>query len=135
MARDNPYSMVQVNDVGTINMLELARIHVEDAVAALLLALDAPAPARRVCTATGGTHVTLGEIGEMVKRVLPQADIVLAPGPDPVDEVHRRFDISAIARDLGYAPQFDLEAGPDDRGASARAFPCHAAVLPRHAGA
>ncbi len=86
-------------------------IHVEDAVAALLLALDTPAPARRVYTATGGTYVTLGEVGETVRRVLPQADIALAPGPDPVDEVHRRFDISAITRDLGYAPQFDLETG------------------------
>ncbi|RTL95175.1 NAD(P)-dependent oxidoreductase [Ancylobacter aquaticus] len=86
-------------------------IHVEDAVAALLLALDAPSPARRIYTATGGTYVTLGEIGEVVKRVLPQADIALTAGPDPVDELHRRFDISAISRDLGYAPRFDLETG------------------------
>lgn len=86
-------------------------IHVEDAVSALVLALDAAAPARRIYTATGDTYLTLGEIGEAVARVLPGADIALEPGPDPVDEVHRRFDISAIRRDLGYVPQFDLDTG------------------------
>ena len=86
-------------------------IHVEDAVSALLLALDAGEMPRRIYTVTGETYATLGEIGEVVKRVLPQADIALQPGPDPVDEVHRRFDISAAKRDLGYAPQFDLESG------------------------
>lgn len=86
-------------------------IHVEDAVSALLLALDAGELPRRIYTVTGGTYATLGEIGEVVKRVLPEADIALAPGPDPVDELHRRFDISAATRDLGYAPQFDLETG------------------------
>lgn len=86
-------------------------IHVEDAVSALLLALDAAVPPRRIYTVTGDTYVTLGDIGEIVKRVLPDADIALESGPDPVDEVHRRFDISAAKRDLGYAPQFDLESG------------------------
>lgn len=86
-------------------------IHVEDAVGALLLALDAGDTPRRVYTVTGDTYLTLGEVGDAVKRVLPQADIALAPGPDPVDEVHRRFDISAAKRDFSYAPAYDLETG------------------------
>lgn len=86
-------------------------IHVEDAVSALLLALDVEAPPRRVYTVTGDSYLTLGEVGTVVKRVLPRADIDLATGPDPVDEIHRRFDISAARRDLGYAPAFDLETG------------------------
>jgi len=86
-------------------------IHVEDAVAALILALDAGTLPRRIYTVTGDTYLTLGEIGDVVKKVLPQADIALEPGPDPVDEVHRRFDIAAARRDLGYAPALDLEQG------------------------
>jgi nucleoside-diphosphate-sugar epimerase len=86
-------------------------IHVDDAAGALLLALDAADLPRRIYTVTGGTYHTLQEIGDIVKTVLPDADIEMQPGADPVDEVHRRFDISAVERDLGYAPSFDLEAG------------------------
>jgi UDP-glucuronate 4-epimerase len=86
-------------------------IHVDDAAGALILALDAGDLPRRIYTVTGGTYLTLGEIGDIVKKVLPEADIDMKPGPDPVDEIHRQFDISAVERDLGYAPSFDLEAG------------------------
>lgn len=86
-------------------------IHVDDAARALILALDRPDLPRRVYTVTGGTWMTLGQVGDVVKSVLPGADIALDTGPDPVDDVQHAFDISAARRDLGYAPSVTLEAG------------------------
>ncbi|WP_244831169.1 NAD(P)-dependent oxidoreductase [Caballeronia sp. TF1N1] len=86
-------------------------IHVDDAAAALVAALDAPSLPRRTYNITGGVRATLGEVADIVRRVMPGADIELAPGPDPLDENQERFDISAAATDLGYRPRLDLEAG------------------------
>jgi len=86
-------------------------IYVEDAAAALLAALDAPSLPRLTYNITGDSRLTLGEVAEIVRRVLPAADIELARGPDPLDEVQERFDISAAAADLGYRPRYDIEAG------------------------
>jgi UDP-glucuronate 4-epimerase len=86
-------------------------IYVDDAARALVLALDTPELPRRVYTVTGGTHLTLGEIGGVVSSVLPQARMDLGAGPDPVDDLQQRFDISAAERDLGYRPEVSLEDG------------------------
>jgi nucleoside-diphosphate-sugar epimerase len=86
-------------------------IHIEDAVNALVTALDRPNLPRRVYTVTGGTYVTLAEVGEIVRRLLPQADIRMDAGRDPLDDVQHQFDISAAARDLDYRPSVDLEEG------------------------
>ena len=86
-------------------------IHVDDAVDALVKAHDAPVCSRPVYTATGGSFLTIGEIADVVRTVLPQADISVAPGPDPLDDHQHRFDTAAIARDLGFEPQHALSAG------------------------
>jgi nucleoside-diphosphate-sugar epimerase len=86
-------------------------IHVEDAARALVMALDKPDLPRRTYNVTGGTYLTLAEIAEVVRGVLPGADIELGPGADPVDDTQRRFDISAVERDLGYRPAMSLEQG------------------------
>lgn len=86
-------------------------IHVDDAVAALLAALDAPVCDGAAYNATDGAFGTLGEIAALASRLLDGADITLAPGPDPLDDAQHRFDISAIERDLGFAPRITLEEG------------------------
>lgn len=86
-------------------------IHVEDAAAALIAALDAPAIGQMAYNVTGGTYRTLAEIADVVRQVLPGADIELGPGPDPVDDRQSQFDISAAARDLGYRPSHGLTSG------------------------
>jgi nucleoside-diphosphate-sugar epimerase len=86
-------------------------IHIDDTARALLLALDAKGLKRRSFTVTGGSYATLGEIAATVKSVLPSADIELAPGADPLDDVQARFDISAAEKELGYRPQIELAAG------------------------
>lgn len=86
-------------------------VHVDDVAASLVLALDAEKLPRRSYTITGGSYVTLGEVAATVKRALPQADITMGAGPDPIDDVQARFDISAAERDLGYRPRISLEEG------------------------
>ena len=86
-------------------------IHVDDAVEALLAGLDAPLCERATYNATGGAYLTLGEIAGLVSRLIDGADIVLEPGPDPMDDVQHRFDISAIQRDLKFKPRVALEDG------------------------
>lgn len=86
-------------------------IYIEDAIDALVAALDAPKLPRRVYTVTGGSYVTLADVAEIVGRVLPQADIRLESGADPQDDRQQQFDISAAARDLGYQPSVSLEEG------------------------
>jgi UDP-glucuronate 4-epimerase len=86
-------------------------IHVEDAARALVTALDTPRLPRHTYNVTGGTYVTLGQIGEIVRSVLPQADIELGEGQDPLDDVQHRFDVSAAERDLRFRPAMSLEQG------------------------
>jgi nucleoside-diphosphate-sugar epimerase len=86
-------------------------MHIDDATAAVLSALDAKGFKRRTFTVTGGSYATLGEIAAMVKKILPAADIELAPGADPLDDVQGRFDISAAERELGFKPKIELAAG------------------------
>ena len=86
-------------------------VHVDDAAGALVTAFDRVNLPRRVYTVTGGTFQTLGQIADLVRTILPRADIELGAGADPVDDVQQAFDISAAERDLGYAPRHTLDSG------------------------
>ena len=92
-------------------------IHVDDAVDALLAAHDAPACPRAVYTATGDSFLTIGEIAAVASACLPGAVLTVEDGPDPLDDVQHRFDISAIRRDLGFAPRRSLAEGIADYAA------------------
>lgn len=86
-------------------------IHVEDAAAALLAALDAPSLPQTHYDVTGGRIDTLDEVVALVAEQLPGARITLADGPDPLDDHHGPIDIAAARRDLGYRPAVDLPEG------------------------
>ena len=86
-------------------------IHVDDAARALVTAFQVPRLPRSTYNVTGGTYLTLAEVGETVRRILPQAEIELGEGPDPVDDMQHRFDVSAVERDLGFRPEIGLEQG------------------------
>lgn len=89
-------------------------VHVDDVASAVLLALDAHRLARRSYTITGDSFLTLGDVAATVRKVLPDADITMDAGRDPVDDVQARFDISAATSDLRYRPRIELEAGIRD---------------------
>lgn len=86
-------------------------IYVEDAARAIVDALYKPNLPRSAYNVTGGTHLTFSEIADVVKCVLPQANIALKPGPDPVDDYQGSFSSKAALTDFGYDPAFTLESG------------------------
>jgi UDP-glucuronate 4-epimerase len=86
-------------------------IHVNDAARALIAALDAPNLPRRTYSVTGESYLTMDEIAETIRRILPNADIELGPGPDPNDGLQPRFDVSAVQRDLDFRPRITFEDG------------------------
>ncbi|AJE48768.1 NAD-dependent epimerase/dehydratase family protein [Celeribacter indicus] len=86
-------------------------VHVDDVARAMLLALDTPLLPEQSYNITGGRRHTIGEVADIVSRVIPGARISVAPGEDPGDMRQALFDISAAARDLGYSPRVTLEDG------------------------
>jgi nucleoside-diphosphate-sugar epimerase len=85
-------------------------VHVDDVARATELAANAPSPRQRVYNITGGVHVRLAEAAGIVRAAIPDADIEVGPGLLDLDQ-QGPYDISAAAAELGYEPQWSLEAG------------------------
>jgi UDP-glucuronate 4-epimerase len=86
-------------------------IHADDAAAGLIKALDAAEIPQPAYNLTGDDFRTVEETAELVRRILPSADIVLGPGPLPGDDVQQQFNIDPAKHDLGYRPAVTLEQG------------------------
>jgi nucleoside-diphosphate-sugar epimerase len=85
-------------------------VHVDDAARSVILALEAPAPARFAYNVTGGSYVTEAELAAMIGELLPGLSV--AAGPPAWNEGHLgRLDIAAAERDLGYRPSVNLRDG------------------------
>jgi nucleoside-diphosphate-sugar epimerase len=85
-------------------------VHVDDVARATELAARAEAPRQRVYNITGGVHVPFAEAAQIVRAAVPGADIEVGPGLLELDQ-QGAYDISAAASELGYEPQWSLEAG------------------------
>jgi UDP-glucuronate 4-epimerase len=90
---------------------ERAYLFVADAVAGVIAALDAPAPAQPFYNLASDEAHSMDAIAQAVTALLPQADIALAPGPNPLNYHRETLDIAAAARDLGWRPRVDLKNG------------------------
>ena len=96
--------------------------HVKDVATLVRQCLELPADrVRDRCFygATGRDPVTPRRVADVVRELLPGADIEIGSGLTPEEAwdaaTRGRFDISAAADQLGYAPQFaDLRAGIAD---------------------
>lgn len=86
-------------------------IHVEDAAAAGVAAARAERLGQDVYNITGDRQVTLSEAAGVVRALVPGASIEIGPGYIPTLDRQGRQDITAAARDLGYAPRWTLEDG------------------------
>lgn len=98
-------------------------VYVDDVASAIVAALDAEALHQRAYNITGDTWLTISEVADAVRSVIPGTDVSVAPGADPHDYVQERFDISAARRDLGYAPRFSMVEGVDEYAAYLRSRP------------
>ncbi|MBE7734073.1 NAD-dependent epimerase/dehydratase family protein [Devosia faecipullorum] len=86
-------------------------VHVDDVVGAIITALDAGRLPERRYNVAGGEALTMPDIVATAQQALPGARIAMVAGQDDVPDIQREFDISAIARDLGWMPQMPLARG------------------------
>lgn len=91
-------------------------VYIDDLVAGLLCALDAPQPRFDAYHIASGAAPTLGEIVAIVRDLVPGAEISAGPGDydfAPGVSVVRKgaLAIDRARDDLGYAPRFDMRAG------------------------
>lgn len=86
-------------------------IYIDDAVNAIVAALQSNNTSRNCYNVTGGTYVTISQVADIIKRIIPGVDISLASGADAVDDKQAQCDISAAKRDLEYSPAVSLEDG------------------------
>ena len=83
--------------------------HVEDVVGVILAALDVPRERlehRVFYAATGRPLVTTGELAEMIKKMVPSADIEIESGLSYADKLEIRYrgltDMGPVKEQLGY---------------------------------
>jgi nucleoside-diphosphate-sugar epimerase len=91
-------------------------LHVDDAVAALVAALDHPAPAHGAYNLGRGAATSLPELVDFVRTVRPDAVISVGPGHLMMGGAVRMrtqgtVDLGLIRRELGFAPTVDLAEG------------------------
>jgi UDP-glucuronate 4-epimerase len=89
-------------------------VYVKDAVGAIIAATNAPALAQSAYNITGAEFVTMEHIADIVRKLFPQARITMATGVDPLGYRREQLDITASGRDLGWAPEWNLERGIAD---------------------
>jgi UDP-glucose 4-epimerase len=86
-------------------------LYVRDAVKALLLLLASDSAPQVAYNIMGGLY-TVREAMQVAKRIAPEAQITFRPGARPSDNPYPlSYDDSAARRDLGWAPDYTLEAG------------------------
>jgi UDP-glucose 4-epimerase len=92
-------------------------IYNKDSALGLYLATVTKDLKSRVFNIGTGVGITLQDFARVLRRHLPGADIKIGPGlnflgsPYPMAGI---YDITRARQELGYAPQFDLEAGIAD---------------------
>ncbi|MCB1487991.1 MAG: NAD(P)-dependent oxidoreductase [Bauldia sp.] len=84
-------------------------VHVDDVAGAALACLEAKDLPGDVFNVTSGERLTMPEVVERVRSVLPDAKIVLVDGTDPAPEV--QDDFSLARWDGVWAPRYDLRTG------------------------
>ena len=83
-----------------------------DAAKAAWLALTAPQLPHRLYN-VGAQRAPVGEFTGALRKLLPQADITVSETEMP-GNAHKPMDSSRLRRNLGYTPDFSLEAGLAD---------------------
>jgi UDP-glucose 4-epimerase len=85
-------------------------IHVEDVARAAILAANAAEARGHVFNISGGTHVTMSEAAQLVRKLVPEARIEIGPGHWHLDR-QGPWSTAAAEKELGYRPEIPLEQG------------------------
>jgi UDP-glucose 4-epimerase len=92
-------------------------IYVDDVAEALVQAVLADRLSYGAYNIASGKGQTIRQFAEAVRAVIPDADIEVGPGLNPLGfDVHYYaiFDISRAHKDFGWQPRFDLQTGVCD---------------------
>ena len=88
-------------------------IYAADMADGVALAVESDLPGSRAYNISRGVATTLDELADAVRRVLPAADIAIGPGLNYMGAPEAWYGPLAndlARRELGFAPQFDLDA-------------------------
>ena len=86
--------------------------YVEDVVRANLLALEIPKAAGEVFNISGNCRVSLNELIELLKELMPDREMTISQQPPRKGDIrHSWADISKAQEILDYQPKIDLEEG------------------------
>jgi nucleoside-diphosphate-sugar epimerase len=88
--------------------------YVKDLALGLYLALTVRPISQRIFNITGGVLRRRSEVAEIACRLVPGARIQLDPGIPPTAHLRGPSDLTRAGMELGYAPQYSLEAGMAD---------------------
>lgn len=85
-------------------------LYVEDAVKALLMIRDATTLRRRIYNIKGETR-SLGEVADIVRKILPGSNIEFIPGKIKLSERYPLLDDGEARRDLKWLPDLTIDEG------------------------
>ncbi len=86
-------------------------VYIDDAVDAVLRALESPAFARRTYNICGKASLRLDEIAAQVSESVGSVEVRYMPAPNSAVNTRGKVDIVAARRDLGFTPRVALREG------------------------
>jgi nucleoside-diphosphate-sugar epimerase len=96
-------------------------VYAKDMGRAVDLAVTAKAPRGLMFNIGNGVVTQFDDLMAIVRRLFPTVQIQIEPGEPPKSK-SQPLDISAAKRELGWAPQYSLEAALQDYAADLKAF-------------
>jgi UDP-glucose 4-epimerase len=100
---------IVVNNIGATQRRDY--VYVKDAGRGLALLQTTPKLSQRIYHIGSGRTTTHAEMLDAIRAVIPDADLPIDPNPRPNMPVSGVLDLTAITRDAGYAPKYDLKTG------------------------
>jgi nucleoside-diphosphate-sugar epimerase len=89
-------------------------LYVKDAAKAILLAAFTEGLKSPSYNIGSGEVLSIGEILEIVERLMPQSKVTVIEGEDGATLVEGSLDLSRAAKELGYRPDYSFQEGVKD---------------------
>jgi UDP-glucose 4-epimerase len=91
-------------------------VYIDDCIDGIIKALDKPQHRYDIYHIATGDAPSLAEIIEMIRELVPKADLAIGPGPyrfiDGTEAVRKgALDITRARAELGYEPRFPIKKG------------------------